>query len=256
VAAGVVSRPPVSRRWAAVWDPESEVLILTVASAVLAGLGVALIMMGALPQTAAMAASASAAQAREAAIGPLPAAMERTAAGPSPAPARSSHRKAAKAKPLLGRSVPVTLEIPAIGVHTRLMSLGLKPDGTVEVPPVAGDAPAGWYRNLATPGEPGPAVILGHVDSAREGPAVFYRLRELRPGDRISVRRADGRTAVFTVRSLARYPKKQFPTEDVYGSATGSELRLVTCGGSFDTLRRHYRDNIVVYAALTRVKKG
>jgi sortase (surface protein transpeptidase) len=141
--------------------------------------------------------------------------------------------------------------VPSIGVHTPLMSLGLKSDGTVALPPLKGDAPAGWYKYLASPGEPGPAVILGHVDSAKDGPAVFYRLRELRPGDQISVGRADGSIAVFTVRSLAKYAKNQFPTKAVYGPVPDPELRLVTCGGSFDAVRHHYRDNIVVYAKLT-----
>jgi len=109
------------------------------------------------------------------------------------------------------------VNIPAIGVHTALMSLGLNPDGTIELPPLKGGAPAGWYKYLAAPGESGPAVILGHVDSAKDGPAVFYRLRELRKGDQISVIRADGRTARFTVRSVAKYSKNHFPSDAVYG---------------------------------------
>lgn len=95
-----------------------------------------------------------------------------------------------------------------------------------------------------TPGEPGAAVLLGHVDSARDGPAVFYRLGELRPGDRI----ADGGTVTFVVASVARYPKPEFPADRVYGAVAYAGLRLVTCGGAFDPARRGYRDNIVVYA--------
>src|SRR6266540_2780718 len=91
----------------------------------------------------------------------------------------------------LGPSVPVHLDIPAIGVSTPLITLGLNADGTIAVPPLQRDAPAGWYRYLATPGEVGPAVILGHVDTARDGPAVFYRLHQLRPGDTVGVRRMD-----------------------------------------------------------------
>lgn len=151
----------------------------------------------------------------------------------------------------LGRSVPVHMTIPAIGVDTALLQLGLHPDGTIEVPPVAGDAPAGWYRNLASPGEVGPAVVLGHVDSARDGPAVFFRLRDLRPGDQIAVLRQDGSTAVFTVDRVAEYTKADFPTAEVYGGLDHSALRLVTCGGRFDRYRREYLGNVVAFATLT-----
>jgi hypothetical protein len=153
----------------------------------------------------------------------------------------------------LGRSTPVRLAIPAIGVDTPLLELGLHPDGTIETPPVAGSAPAGWYRNLASPGEVGPAVVLGHVDSARDGPAVFFRLRELRAGDQIAVKRADGRTAVFTVDRVAEYAKAAFPTAEVYGSLDHSGLRLVTCGGEFDRYRREYKGNVIAFASLTSV---
>ena len=226
-------------------------LVLTLASAILAGIGIALIMMGAMPGT-----SNEPAARVESAGAFEPAGTHETAEAlksAEPPTLTKSRRKAAtgtKPRPL-GRSIPRTLDIPSIGVHTRVMSLGLQSDGTVEVPPLDRDAPAGWYKNLSTPGEPGPAVILGHVDSARDGPAVFYRLRELRPGARLSIDRADGSTAHFVVRSVARYPKKDFPTAAVYGPRPGAELRLVTCGGSFDALRRHYRDNIVVFAAMT-----
>jgi sortase (surface protein transpeptidase) len=145
----------------------------------------------------------------------------------------------------------VHLDIPAIGVSSSLMQLGLNPDATIAVPPLSRGAPAGWYQHLATPGEVGPAVILGHVDSARDGPAVFYRLQNLRSGDTISVRRLDGRTAVFTVNEVAEYPKSAFPTNAVYGAISHPALRLVTCGGTFDRLHRQYRGNVIVYAALT-----
>jgi sortase (surface protein transpeptidase) len=118
----------------------------------------------------------------------------------------------------------------------------------VAIPPLSRDAPAGWYQDSVTPGEDGPAVILGHVDSARSGPAVFYRLGSLRPGDQITVRRADGSTAAFTVTAAARYAKNHFPTADVYGRLPYPGLRLITCGGSFDRSRGSYRDNIVIFA--------
>ena len=132
-----------------------------------------------------------------------------------------------------------------------MTALGLNADGTIAVPPLRRNAPAGWYRYLPTPGEVGPAVILGHVDTARDGPAVFYRLHELRPGDTVTVRRADGSTAVFTVRQVAEYPKSAFPAQTVYGSVDYPALRLITCGGSFDQTHRQYRTNVVVYATLT-----
>jgi sortase (surface protein transpeptidase) len=150
----------------------------------------------------------------------------------------------------LGRSVPVHLDIPAIGVSTPLMALGLNGDGTVAVPPLRPDAPAGWYRHFATPGEVGPAVILGHVDTAA-GPAVFYRLRDLRPGDTVTVRRTDGSSAVFTVDRLAQYPKSAFPADAVYGAVDHPALRLVTCGGAFDAIHGEYRGNLIVYTTLT-----
>ncbi|MET7419502.1 class F sortase [Dactylosporangium sp. NPDC005555] len=152
----------------------------------------------------------------------------------------------------MGASVPVHLDIPVIGVSTSLMELGLNPDGTIAVPPLRGDAPAGWYKHLATPGEVGPAVILGHVDTARDGPAVFYQLRDLRPGDEVSVRRADGTTAVFGVDRVEEYPKERFPSAEVYGAADRPVLRLITCGGTFDRMRRAYRGNVIVFATLRR----
>lgn len=148
----------------------------------------------------------------------------------------------------LPRSVPVRLDIPAVGIHTPLSRLGLHADGTIALPPPTRTAPAGWYQHLATPGEIGTAVLVGHVDSARSGPAVFYRLRELRPGDPVAVRRADGTTARFRVVMTRRYAKSRFPAEQVYGAADHAALRLITCGGAFDRRRGHYRDVVVVFA--------
>lgn len=149
----------------------------------------------------------------------------------------------------LPRSVPTRLDVAAIGVHTGLVGLGLRADGTIEVPPLGRGAPAGWYRNAPTPGEPGAAVLVGHVDSARDGAAVFYRLGALKPGDDIMVTRADGTVVHFAVTHVAAYPKNAFPTAQVYGPVADSELRLITCGGSFDRHRGSYRDNVIVWAA-------
>jgi sortase (surface protein transpeptidase) len=181
---------------------------------------------------------------------PAPRAMSPTApSGGAPAGPGATARGTTEPAPL-GRSVPVHLDIPTIGVSTPLMALGLNGDGTVAVPPLRPDAPAGWYRHFATPGEVGPAVILGHVDTTG-GPAVFYRLRDLRPGDTVTVRRRDGSTAVFTVDRLAQYPKSAFPTDAVYGAVEHPALRLVTCGGALDATRGEYRANLIVYATLT-----
>ena len=168
-------------------------------------------------------------------------------AGPSGAPSTA----AAGAVPPLPAADPVHLDVPAIGVSSDLLSLGQNPDHTVEVPPLAADSKAGWYRYSPTPGQLGPSVILGHVDSAEYGPGVFFELGALRPGDTITVYRADDTVATFTVDRVVSYPKDQFPTLDVYGNTDDAELRLITCGGAFDSSAHNYLDNIVVYASLT-----
>jgi sortase (surface protein transpeptidase) len=148
-------------------------------------------------------------------------------------------------------SPPVRVQIPAIGVSSSLVRLGLNADGTMQVP---GDYQvAGWFTGGPQPGQLGPAVIAGHVDS-QTGPAVFYRLRDLRPGDEIRVVRADRRVVRFRVDSLASYPKQSLPGEEVYGATTAPVLRLITCAGTFDRARRSYRENLVVSA--TRVADG
>ena len=152
--------------------------------------------------------------------------------------------------PLLRRSVPLSLSIPAIGAHSSLLRLGQNADGTVQVPPLGADSRAGWYRYSPTPGQLGPAVILGHIDSAKYGPGIFFRLGALRPGDRVSVDRADGTTAVFGVDRVAEYPKDHFPTLQVYGNVDHAGLRLITCGGSFNASKHSYDDNIVAFASL------
>jgi sortase (surface protein transpeptidase) len=148
-------------------------------------------------------------------------------------------------------SPPVRVEIPSIGVSSPLVRLGLKRDRSMEVP---GDFQvAGWFTGGPQPGQLGPAVIAGHVNS-RTGPAVFYRLRDLRPGDQIRVVRADHRVVRFEVDALASHPKQALPTEAVYGATTAPVLRLITCAGSFDRASGSYRDNLVVSA--TRVPDG
>ena len=142
---------------------------------------------------------------------------------------------------------PVSLTIPLIGVQTQLMTLGLAADGTMQVPPLSSAAVAGWFTGSPRPGAVGSAIIVGHVDS-HNGPAVFDRLDEMRPGDDVYVKRADGTTVKFRVTSLQTYLKDHFPTQTVYGPTPDAELRLITCGGAWDAATGHYLSNIVVYA--------
>jgi hypothetical protein len=143
--------------------------------------------------------------------------------------------------------VPVRLEIPRIAVASTLDRLGRAPDRTVQVP--RRWEVAGWYAGGTRPGDPGSAVILGHVDST-SGPAVFYRLGELRRGDRVEVVRADGSRVRFVVQRTEQYPKRRFPTDDVYYPTLTPALRLVTCGGQFDHASGHYRSNVIVFATI------
>ncbi|HUK72093.1 MAG TPA: class F sortase [Streptosporangiaceae bacterium] len=140
---------------------------------------------------------------------------------------------------------PVALVIPAIGVNARLVDLGLTAAGTVQVP--ADPASPGWYTGSSRPGAIGSSVLLGHIDSP-SGPAVFYRLGQLRPGERVYVRRADGTLAVFRIDAVRRYLKSHFPTAAVYGPAPDPELRLISCTGVFDQNLKSYLSNVVVYA--------
>jgi sortase (surface protein transpeptidase) len=152
---------------------------------------------------------------------------------------------------VLPRSKPVSIDIPVIDVHSALQYLGLTKEGTLEVPaPGPNYNEAAWYKYSPTPGSLGPAIISGHVDSAAQGPSVFFNLGDLRPRDKILVTRADGVVAVFSVEGVRRFPKDHFPTLLVYGNTDHAALRLITCGGPFDYATGHYVDNIVVFASL------
>jgi sortase (surface protein transpeptidase) len=144
-------------------------------------------------------------------------------------------------------SVPVGVSIPTLGVTSPVMELGLKADGSMQVPP--GAYPAGWYELSPTPGELGPAVLAGHVDWAGE-PGVFSGIGELNPGQEIVVARQDGSSATFWVDHVETYPKDSFPTDAVYGDLDHAGLRLITCGGEFDEDAGDYADNVVVFATL------
>ncbi|MFE0799572.1 class F sortase [Streptomyces sp. NPDC058812] len=165
-----------------------------------------------------------------------------------PAATAPPSHASAKSVPPLERSVPVGLRIPAIGVDTPVMRLGLASDGTVEVPPVTDDDRAGWYRHSPTPGQVGPSVVLGHVTVGTHGDGVFRHLARLHRGDRIEARLENGTAAEFRVTAVRTVAKADFPTDDVYGDVDRPELRLITCGGP--RVGEEYRDNVIAFAEL------
>jgi LPXTG-site transpeptidase (sortase) family protein len=176
-------------------------------------------------------------------------------AAPATASEQSTTRPAAPSTQpaeaaVLPESRPLRVQVASIGVDSGLLALDLLDDGSLEVPPDG--ASAGWYTGSPTPGELGPSVIAGHVDWAGT-PGVFYRLRDLKPGDEVSVFREDHTVAVFRVTRVEQFAKDEFPTETVYGDIDHAGLRLITCGGSFDRGERSYDDNIVVFAEFDRV---
>ena len=145
-------------------------------------------------------------------------------------------------------AAPVALTIPALGVESDVVPLGLESDGSMEVP--VGAEQAGWYEQSPTPGAVGPAVLVAHVDWADE-PGVFSDVDTLAPGDEVTVTREDGSVATFAVERVATYPKSEFPTAEVYGDLDHPALRLITCGGIFDEGSGNYADNVVAYAVFT-----
>jgi hypothetical protein len=169
---------------------------------------------------------------------------------PTPVPGNApvSAPASRPAIPPMTSAKPVGLAVPTIGLDTtQMMDLGLDPAGKLETPPDAKDV--GWFDLSPTPGALGPSVLAAHVDwKGAQGP--FFRLDELQVGDEIKVRRADGSTAVFETYDVIRYPKAQFPTDEVYGDTTDAEIRLITCGGQFDSGSGHYKDNVVAFARL------
>ncbi len=173
---------------------------------------------------------------------PQPSLFAAGAIGPSAAEARG---------PSVQRSLPVSIDIPAIGVDSKLLHLGLNSDGTIQVPSLyATPGEAAWYKFSATPGQIGASVIEGHVDTY-QGPAVFFRLGGLRPGDLVEVRLADGITAVFRITGVRQYLKSKFPAKTIYAPIRYAALRLITCGGVFDHATGHYLSSTVVFASLT-----
>lgn len=145
------------------------------------------------------------------------------------------------------KSEPTNLAIADIGLNTTLTTVGKQADNTLEVP-ISADIP-GWYRFSPTPGELGPSIIVGHVDSPK-GPGVFWRLRELKAGQIIEIKRADGSITKFEVTIIRQFEQDNFPTQEVYGNIDHAGLRLITCGGTFNRLTGNYSHNIVVFASL------
>ncbi|MFC5661447.1 class F sortase [Kitasatospora misakiensis] len=186
-----------------------------------------------------------------AATAPAPAPAPAPAATPAPVPVPAAPAPLPAAPPLPA-SAPTRIRIPAIKVDAPMTGVGLTTTRALATPPVEQRNLAGWYRDGTAPGAAGNALVIGHADT-RSGPAVFYRLGLLRPGDTVSVTRKDRRTAVFTVDSVRVFPKRDFPDALVYGATDRAELRLITCGGKFDR-RTGYESNTVVFAHLTSVR--
>lgn len=173
---------------------------------------------------------------------------------PTSDPSASAAASARPAAPPLGASAPRTIEIPSIGLRSKVNPIGLAPDGSIAVPqPGPTLDQAAWFKNSPTPGQPGPSVIEGHVDSA-SGPSVFFELGKLKPGQQVRITRADGTRLTFTVDAIRDYLKSKFPTSAVYGAKNlhTPALRLITCS-QYDTATRHHVGNQVVFAHLTKV---
>lgn len=173
------------------------------------------------------------------------------ASSPAAPPAASPTGQASTGAlpPVLAQSAPTSVRIPTLGVDSELLHLGLRENGSLEVPPTDPGSPASWYDKSPTPGERGPAVLLGHVNEDDGGDGVFAGLRDLQPGDTIEIPREDGTTARFEVSYGEAYAKDDFATQKVYGNTAGSELRLITCDG-YDPETGLWDENYVVYATL------
>jgi sortase (surface protein transpeptidase) len=170
-------------------------------------------------------------------------------AAPPSVAAPSRAASSVSSLPAIPRTVPLRLVIPAIGVDAAVVPEGTDSTGALQVPPLTAPNLAGWWDGGAAPGQDGPAVIAGHVDSAQAGALVFWNLRLLKPGDTVTV---DPSGVTFAVTAVTQVAKTSFPTSEVYGPTPGPELRLVTCGGTFDSATGHYLSNLIVYA--TEVK--
>jgi sortase (surface protein transpeptidase) len=157
--------------------------------------------------------------------------------------------------PVLTASQPVGITIPTLNVRAVVHNVGIAADGTIAVPALERANEAGWYDQSPTPGQLGPAVIVGHVDT-RAGPAVFHELQRMRPGDKVEVARQDRTVAVFEVSRVDRFSKSNLPADQVYGDFDRSNLRLITCGGQWVGGQTGYADNVIVFATLVDAKRS
>lgn len=151
----------------------------------------------------------------------------------------------------LAPSRPTRIAIPALDVRARIRPVGLDPDGAIAAPPIRRAHEVGWYRDGPSPGQSGPAVLVGHVDD-RDGPAVFHRLAGAAPGTMIEVTRRDRQVATFQVTAVRTYDKSALPAGEVYGDFRQPGLRLITCGGRWEGGEAGYAENVVVFATLIR----
>jgi hypothetical protein len=175
---------------------------------------------------------------------------------PYPAPVPGATVWASQARlPGMARSEPARIDIPDIHVHAPVAPVGVGPDATIGVPPLSRPDLTGWYRYGPTPGETGSAVIVGHVDSYASGKAVFYDLGRLRSGQEVDIMRQDHTIARFKVDAVSEFSKSAFPSSSVFGHVDYPGLRLVTCGGPFDSRTGTYLDNVIVFASLTGVER-
>ncbi|SDO46192.1 class F sortase [Geodermatophilus sp. DSM 45219] len=231
--AALLARPPrVTRYGRHRRRTPRAVLVWSAASVVLAAAGTGVLMVGPAPEPAVHRVVAAPAD--------LPLEQPARAAAAAMTPAAVVHQ--------LPASPPTAVRIPALRVTSAVMELGLRRDGSMEVPPAG--YPVGWYDGSPTPGQLGPAVLAGHVDWEGE-PGAFAGLDELVPGDTVEVDRADGSTAVFVVDRVEEHAKDAFPSDAVYGDLDHAGLRLITCGGAFDEDTGDYTENVVVFARLT-----
>ncbi|MEV4249899.1 class F sortase [Streptosporangium canum] len=149
---------------------------------------------------------------------------------------------------------PYRIAISKIGLLAPLMALGVDAKKEIQTPPLSKPNQAGWYKHGPIPGQQGPSVVLGHVNTKR-GAAVFSRLKEIKRGDTIKVSRSDKTIAEFTVDGVEQVSKKAFPSRRVYGNTGEATLRLITCGGVYNRKTGHYTDNIIVYATLSKTRR-
>lgn len=215
--------------------------------------GTVLLVAGLIAITIAVRAQKSAPQPPPSAASPVD--VSPTQSGPARGGSSSAPGPTARG-PILARSTPIRLQVPSIGVDTTLKRIGLNDKGQIATPPLVKDSHAYWLTVSPTPGQLGPATIIGHVDSAAYGPGVFFRLGALRQRDKIYVTRSDGLVATFEVQRVVEYKKAAFPTQQVYGNLGYAGLRLITCGGTFDPSIHSYESNIVVYAALISAQRA